>query len=93
MDIRDQVYTYVVDTYLFGDGSHLKDDDSLTGGGFIDSTGVIELVAYLESTFNLRIEDDEIIPDNFDSVERISRYIALKQSGQDVPRLQIAFAG
>ncbi|HOT96877.1 MAG TPA: acyl carrier protein [bacterium] len=92
MDIRDQVYQYVVETFLFGDGSRIKDDDSLTGSGLIDSTGVIELVSYLERTFNLRIEDDEIIPDNFDSVARISNFISAKQAGEAVARMKVAFA-
>lgn len=91
MSIRDQVHHYISETFLFGDGSKLKDDDSLSSSGFVDSTGVIELVAFLEQTFDLRIEDDEIIPENLDSVQRISTFVEARQKGLEVPKLNVTF--
>jgi acyl carrier protein len=92
MSTKDQVRQYISETFLFGDGSNLKEDDSLSGAGYVDSTGVIELVAFLEQTFDLRIEDNEIIPENLDSVARISTFIEAKKLGLDVPKLQVSFA-
>lgn len=89
MDARDQVRIYITDNLLFGDGDHLKDEDSLTGGGLIDSTGVIELVAYLEKTFSITIDDAEIIPENLDTVQQIAHFIDLKKAGLEVPRMNL----
>jgi len=56
--------------------------DSLTESGIIDSTGVLELVTYLQDRYTVRIPDDEIVPENFDSLAGITRYIiALRKSG------------
>jgi acyl carrier protein len=92
MNVRDHVRSYITENILFGDSEHLKDEESLSGSGYIDSTGVIELVAFLEKSFNLRIEDDEIIPENLDTVARIAHYIDLKKAGVEVPKLRFSIA-
>jgi acyl carrier protein len=58
----------------------LGDRDSLLDKGIVDSTGVLELVGFLEETFEIQIEDEELIPENLDSVEKIIGYIGRKQS-------------
>ena len=59
----------------------LGDDDSLFEKGIIDSTGVLELVAFIEKQFNFRVEDDELIPANLDSINRITSYVNQKMGG------------
>ena len=77
-NITVDVRSYIVDNFLFGDDAGFKNDASLLEEGIIDSTGVLELVDYLESTYNFSIEDDELIPENLDSIENIAAFIASK---------------
>ncbi len=56
----------------------IKEDESLIASGYIDSLGIIELINYLENTFNIRIYDSEVIPENFDTIRCISEYIQRK---------------
>ena len=75
-DIKAQVKQYVLDNFLMGASQgELLDDDSFMGRHIIDSTGVIELVSFLEETFGITVEAEEMVPDNLDSVDRVGRYI------------------
>ena len=80
MDTSAKVREFVVENFLFGDGQALKDDTSFMEDGIIDSTGILELVFFLEETFGLKIEDEELVPDNMDSLQNISRFIERKLS-------------
>lgn len=71
---------YIIENLMFGETStELDNNSSLFDLGIVDSAGVMELVLYVEETFNLEIADDEIIPENFDSIAQLARYIELKQ--------------
>jgi acyl carrier protein len=71
---------FVVDTFLFGDEAGLPSDEaSLLREGLIDSTDVLELVAFLESEFDIQVGDEEIVPVNFDSVAGLARYVSAKE--------------
>jgi len=61
-------------------GGSFADDDSFLDKGIIDSTGVLELVAFVEDQFGIAVNDDELIPDNFDSITKLGSYISKKQS-------------
>lgn len=78
MDNSVKVREFVVENFLFGDGEVLKDNTSFMEEGIIDSTGILELVFFLEETFSLSVEDDELVPDNMDSLQNIVRFIDLK---------------
>ena len=80
MDNSVKVREFVVENFLFGDGEALKDDTSFMEEGIIDSTGILELVFFLEENFGFSVEDDELVPDNMDSLQNISRYIDRKMS-------------
>ena len=81
MEIKTQVRQYIVENFLFGDASPLNDDDmSLLDGGIIDSVGVMELVAFLEQDFELSIADEELVPENLDSVNNLCGFITRKQT-------------
>lgn len=73
-EIRD----YVVESLLFGQAVELGPEDSFLEKGMIDSTGVIELVAFLEQKYGIQVHDDELLPDNLDSIANIRRYVASK---------------
>jgi acyl carrier protein len=71
---------YVIDNFLFGQGgSELKNDDSFMERGIVDSTGVLELVAFLEEQFQVKVEDEDLIPANLDSVNNLLLYLKKKQ--------------
>ena len=78
--ILKEVREYVVENFLLGEeGDELSDSESFLESGLIDSTGILELIAFLEETFDVEIEDEEMIPENLDSVQRVARFIASKK--------------
>jgi len=85
MDTTSLVREFVVENFLFGDGEVLKEDTSFMEEGIIDSTGILELVFFLEETFGIKVEDTELIPENFDSLIRISEYIETKTKSAKNP--------
>jgi len=76
-DIERDVRSYVVDHFLSGNAGKLRDDGSLLGD-VIDSTGVLELVAYLQDHFGFTVEDDEVVPGNLDTINSVVAYVARK---------------
>ena len=77
--VQEQVVSYVTKTFLRGAGiEEIHPDDSFMGKGIMDSTGVLELVSFLEETFGVRVEDEELIPDNLDSLSKVQAYIKKK---------------
>ena len=76
------VRKFVIENYLFGEAEKLKDDDSFMETGIIDSTGILELVRFLESTYELKVADEELIPDNLDSINKIVAFVQSKKSSQ-----------
>ena len=79
-DIEREVHSFVITNFLFGQPLDLQPEDSLLGRGLIDSTGVLELVAFLEEHYTITVEDEEVIPDNLDSVKNVATYVAKKLS-------------
>jgi len=73
-----QVRTYIIDNFLLGAGDHLQDGTQLMETGILDSTGVMELVSFLESAFDVVIAEEEIIPENLNSLDNISAFIVRK---------------
>jgi len=70
---------FIVDFFLFGREDGLADSDSLLDKGIIDSTGVLELVAFLEKTYAIKIENDELLPENLDSIDAIVGFLERKK--------------
>lgn len=76
------VRNFVVENFLFGDASVIIDDGmSFLENGIIDSTGVLELVDFLEQTYSITIEDEELIPENLDSIEKVVGFLERKRNG------------
>lgn len=77
--IKEAVRAFVVENFLFGDAAHpFSDTDSLIENGIIDSTGVLELVAFIEERYGVVVADADIVPANLDSLAHISAFIASK---------------
>jgi acyl carrier protein len=72
--------SFVIENFLFGEEGKLRDDDSFLESGIIDSTGVLELVRFLEATFSIKVADEELIPDNLDSINKIVSFLQGKLS-------------
>jgi acyl carrier protein len=81
-DIKTSIRTFIVDNFLFGTADNLKDDTSFLEEGIIDSTGILELVDFLENDFGITIQDDELIPENLDSIDNIASFLASKKTGK-----------
>ena len=81
-DTREKGRGFIVENFLFGQGASLQDNTSFLEQGIIDSTGVLELVAFLEQSFSIKVSDDELVPDNLDSIELICTYLAGKIPGK-----------
>jgi acyl carrier protein len=71
---------FVVENFLFGEDGMLKEETSFLESGIIDSTGILELVAFLEETYGFTIGDEEIIPENFDTLGNVARFLERKLS-------------
>lgn len=81
MDIKEQIRHYLAENFLFSsDGFKLDNDASLLEEEVVDSTGVMELVLFVEDNFGVSVADEEIVPDNFDSVNRLAAYIQRKSA-------------
>ena len=78
-DIKKKLKIFIIDKFLLGDGSKIPDDDdSFLEEGIIDSTGVLELVGFIDETFKITIEDEELVPDNLDSLNKLTSFIKKK---------------
>ncbi len=78
MEIRRQVRDFVAANFYVSDPASLLDEASLIEHGIIDSTGVLEMVSFIEEKLGITVEDDELLPENLDSIERICAFIARK---------------
>ncbi len=78
MDYNNAVHGFIVDNFLFGEGDQLKEDTSFLESGIIDSTGILELITFLEETYNIQIQDDELVPENLDSIISVAKFLERK---------------
>lgn len=77
--VQDEVRNFVVENFLFGENPEsLLNNDSFLETGIIDSTGVLELVAFVEDNYSVEVNDDELIPENLDSIDRLINFIESK---------------
>jgi len=81
MSESEAVRSFIMENYLFTDDENaLSNDDSFLEMGILDSTGMLEVIYFLEDDFSIKIDDDEMIPENLDSVNNIVRFIGKKKS-------------
>lgn len=75
-EMKEKIRNFIVENFLFGEKNELKDDASFLEEGIIDSTGVLELIEFLEEEFNIEIDDEDMIPENLDSLNNLEKYMA-----------------
>ena len=78
MDHKETIRNFIIENFLFGDAGGLEDGTSFLDSAIIDSTGILELIAFLEESFDIQIDDSEMLPENFDSLNNISAYLSKK---------------
>lgn len=82
--VRERLRRFILDSYLFGDADRMpSDSDSLLQSGVLDSTGVLELIEFLEAEFAISVEESETLPANLDSISGLVRYVDAKRSQDD----------
>ena len=80
MEIKEQVRNFLTTNFYVADPSSLNDDVSLLDRGIIDSTGVLEVIYFIEDTFGIKVEDSEMLPENLDSIDRIANFVERKRT-------------
>ena len=94
MSVKLSVRTYILENFMFSDDQALLcDTDSFLEEGIVDSTGVLELVMFVEEAFNISVKDQEIVPENFDSVKGLVHYVQQKTKETIPDASQPIFAG
>jgi acyl carrier protein len=79
-DMQTEIRQFVVDNFLFGQSDKpFSNSDSFLEAGIIDSTGVLELITFIESHFGISVDDDELVPANLDSVDRLANFVQRKR--------------
>lgn len=82
MSAKAKIKNYILENYLFTDDQNaLQDGDSFLQQGIIDSTGILEVVFFLEEEFGVKVEDEEMIPENLDSVNNLIAFLERKKAG------------
>ena len=79
-ELRSSIRRFIESNYMLGEANRLADADSLLESQVMDSTGVLELVSFLESSYEVQVADEELIPENLDSIDRIAEFVHRKQS-------------
>lgn len=79
-DDAGNVRAFIAENFLFRADADITDDQSLLDSGVMDSTGVLELIAYLETTYGISVADEDIVPENLDSIARITAYLSMKKA-------------
>ena len=77
----EAIRAFVIENFLFGDDAGLTDSTSFREEGIVDSTGVLELVAFLETEYGISVDGNEFIPDNLDSIGKITQFVIRKRDG------------
>lgn len=80
MKLEQQIREFVTTNFYVADPKVLENGTSLLDAGIIDSTGVLEVIMFIETTFGVTVEDSEMLPENLDSIERIAAFVARKTS-------------
>lgn len=79
MSLQEDIRTFIVDNFLFGEDGGFKDDSSFLAESIVDSTGIMQLVSYIQEQHLIFIEDEELIPDNLDSIKKVTSFIEAKK--------------
>lgn len=79
--LKQEIRKFIVDNFYYGqDDAGLTDGASFLENGIIDSTGVLELVSFIQEQYKIRVSDDELVPENLDSLDNISQFVSRKRT-------------
>ena len=79
MNHTQEIREFVISNFLFGDESALQDDTPFLSAGIVDSTGMLEIVMFIEEQLGVMVKDEEMVPENLDSVSRIAAFVESKR--------------
>jgi acyl carrier protein len=82
MSTETRIREYISENFLFGDAGQLGIEDSFLDKGIIDSTGILEIIMFLEEQFGIKVADSEMLPENLDSISNLVRFIGKKGAAQ-----------
>jgi acyl carrier protein len=77
-EYETEISQFIADRFLFGEVKKLGADDSLLEAGIIDSAGILELIKHLEERYGIKVNDDELVPENLDTIARIAAFLGKK---------------
>lgn len=77
-DVASEIRSFIAETFLFGEDQRLDDHDSLLEAGIVDSTGILEIIAFLEDHYQIKVNDDELTPENLDTIANICAFLSKK---------------
>jgi acyl carrier protein len=90
LSIEHEVRSFIVENYLLAREDSLSNDDSFLEKGIFDSTGILELVSFVEHKYNIQLEPDELVPENLDSIASLSRFLQRKLAAQNaIPEMSV----
>ena len=79
MDIKKELQDFIVENFLFGSTeTQVGDEDSFMKNGILDSTGIVELMSFLEEKFGIEVDDEEMVPENLDSINNVVSFVSRK---------------
>ena len=81
-DMRRKLREFIKNNFLLGNDSNLTDDDSFMGKGIVDSTGILEVVSFVEENFGFKLPDEDLMPENLDSINNLVKYVTARASAQ-----------
>ena len=78
MDYAKEIRAFIVTNFLYGEGGALKDDTSFLESGIVDSTGMLELIMFLETKYGVKVAPEEMLPENLDSINNVVQFLQAK---------------
>jgi len=79
VETKEQIRQFIINNFYVADAATLKDEQSLLDAGIVDSTGVLEVIAFIEREFSITVADAEMLPENLDSIANITRFVEKKR--------------
>ena len=84
-EVKNIIRNFIVENFLFGDDEGLENNTSFLDKGIVDSTGILELIEFISEKFSIEVEDDELVPENLDSIDNVTAFIGRKTDGAASP--------
>lgn len=79
MELSQQLRQFITSNFYVADTAGLKDDASLLDAGIVDSTGILEIITFIEGEFGITVEDNEMVPENLDSIKNLTAFVSKKR--------------